>query len=123
MLRWKLTKIQKNRPYTVADELFAIGSVIFTMMTGRQPTINTDSYLAAAQYSDELKATVRYLLDFHTGSKTHVNVLPTTMAVMEQYQQWKLHSEEGKLYKDIEDDMGARCGAKTNMAMEMETHS
>ncbi|KAM0463006.1 hypothetical protein ACHAPV_003131 [Trichoderma viride] len=114
------TYTAKNRPYTVADELFAIGSVIFTMMTGRQPTTDTDSYLAAAQYSDELEATVRYLLDIHTSSKTHVNVLPTTMAVMEQYQQWKLHSEEGKLYKDIEDDMGARCGAKTKM---METHS
>lgn len=86
------------------------------MMTGRQPTINSDSYLAMAQYSDELKDTVRYLLDFRTGSGTHVNsVLPTTMAVMEQYQQWKLHSEEGTLYKDIEDDMAARCGAKTKM--------
>ncbi|EHK49879.1 hypothetical protein TRIATDRAFT_188833 [Trichoderma atroviride IMI 206040] len=108
-----------NRPYTVADELFAIGSVIFTMMTGRQPAINTDSYLAAAQYSNELKAVARYLLDLHSG-ETHVDsVLPTTMAVTEQYQQWKLHSEEGRLYKDIEDDMAARCGAKTRM----ETHS
>ncbi|PON22275.1 hypothetical protein TGAM01_v208758 [Trichoderma gamsii] len=85
-----------------------------------EPTLNTDSYLVKSQYSDELKDTVRYLLDFRTGSDTHINsVLPTTMAVMEQYQQWKLHSEEGKLYKDIEDDMAARCGAKTNM----ETHS
>ncbi|PNP46712.1 hypothetical protein TGAMA5MH_01663 [Trichoderma gamsii] len=114
------TYTAENRPYTVADELFAIGSVIFTMMTGRQPTLNTDSYLVKSQYSDELKDTVRYLLDFRTGSDTHVNsVLPTTMAVMERYHQWKLHSEEGKLYKDIEDDMAARCGAKTNM----ETHS
>lgn len=80
------------------------------MMTGRQPTINTDNYLVKSQYSDELKDTVRYLLDFRTGSETHVNsVLPTTLAVMEQYQHWKLHSEEGKLYKDIEDDMAARC--------------
>jgi serine/threonine protein kinase len=110
ILRWKLTVIQENRPYTIADELFAIGSVIFTMMTGRQPTINTDNYLVKSQYSDELKDTVRYLLDFRTGSETHVNsVLPTTLAVMEQYQHWKLHSEEGKLYKDIEDDMAARC--------------
>ncbi|KAL7900150.1 kinase-like domain-containing protein [Trichoderma sp. SZMC 28014] len=108
------TFTSENRPYTVADELFSIGSVTFTMMTGRQPTINTDSYLATAQYSDELKDTVRYLLDFSTSSKTRVNsVLPTTMAVMEQYQQWKLHSEEGKLYKDIEDDMAARCGANS----------
>ncbi|KAK1241423.1 hypothetical protein MKX08_001397 [Trichoderma sp. CBMAI-0020] len=100
----------EESPYTVADELFAVGSVIFTMMTSRQPTTDASSYLTAVQYSDELEATVRYLLNFHSISKTPVNsVLPTTMAVTEQYQQWKLYSEEGKLHRDIEDDMAARC--------------
>jgi hypothetical protein len=110
---------QENRPYTVADELSAIGSIIFTMMTGRQLTIDADSYLARAKYSDALKATARYLLDFHTGSETQVDsVLPITIDVMEQYRRWKLYSEEGQLYKDIEDDMAARRSAKTKMEME-----
>lgn len=61
---------------------------------------------------------VQYLLDCHLGSAAQImdRVLPTTMVVMQHYQYWKLNSEEGKLYKDIEDDMTARCGA--NMGME-----
>lgn len=83
-----------------------------------EPTINTDSYLAKAQYSQELRDMVQYLLDCHLGSAAQImdRVLPTTMVVMQHYQYWKLNSEEGKLYKDIEDDMTARCGA--NMGME-----
>lgn len=37
-------------------------------------------------------------------------VLPTTKSVMEYYRYWKLHAEEGQLYKDVEDDMAARIG-------------
>lgn len=94
------------------------------MMTGRKPsshkpTINTDSYLAKAKYSEELRNMVQYLLDFHSGSEAQTaRVLPTTMLVMQHYQHWKLHSEEGKRYKDIEDDMAARCLAKMGMEME-----
>ncbi|KAK6449702.1 hypothetical protein FP744_10005952 [Trichoderma asperellum] len=154
----------ENRPYTIADELFSIGSVIFTMMTGQkpvpsyenysrchitssspqdsgqtpcnqqnttqlelhprprhpschEPTINTDSYLARAQYSEQLRDMVRCLLDCGPGSsRTQMDrVLPTTMLAMQRYQHWKFHSEQGKLYKDIEDDMAARCGAKMRM--------
>lgn len=155
---------QENRPYTVADELFSIGSVIFTMMTGRkpvtsyenyrrchitssspqdseqtscdqqnttqlelhpqprhpschEPAINTDSYLVRAQYSEQLRDMVRCLLECDQGShKAQMDrVLPTTMLAMQRYQHWKLHSVQGKLYKDIEDDMAARCGAKMRM--------
>ncbi|KAL9477273.1 hypothetical protein ACSS6W_007114 [Trichoderma asperelloides] len=158
------TYTAENRPYTIADELFSIGSVIFTMMTGQkpvpsyenysrchitssspqdsgqtpcnqqnttqlelhprprhpschEPTINTDSYLARAQYSEQLRDMVRCLLDCGPGSsRTQMDrVLPTTMLAMQRYQHWKLHSEPGKLYKDIEDDMAARCGAKMRM--------
>lgn len=77
------------------------------MMIGRQPVLSCDNLTAQAHYSDALKAVVRYLLRF---SEARVDrVLPTTEFVMEFYRRWKLHTEEGKLYKDIEDDMAARC--------------
>ncbi|KAM0254894.1 hypothetical protein ACHAQJ_006331 [Trichoderma viride] len=149
-----------NYPYTVANELFSIGTVIFTMMTGRkplfycekyscchitsssldlqgcktmphdqqcthlhqrlrhpdchEPTINTDNYLAKAQYSEGLRRVIKELLAFHPGSKAQIaKILPLTKLVMEYYWDWKFDSEEGMRYKDIEDDMTARYLAET----------
>jgi hypothetical protein len=57
---------------------------------------------------------VRNLLAFHPGSKMQIaKVLPLTKLVMDDYWDWRVGSEEGMRYKDIEDDMTARYRAET----------
>lgn len=75
----------------------------------REPTINTDNYLALAQYSVGLRRVVRDLLAFHPCSKTQIaKVLPLTKLVMDYYWHWKAGTDEGMQYRDVEDDMMAR---------------
>ncbi|UKZ79664.1 hypothetical protein TrVFT333_007424 [Trichoderma virens FT-333] len=93
-----------NRPYTVADELFSVGAVIFTMMTGREFPFYCKP--AMARYSRGLRQVVADLLALYPSNETKITkVLPLTKLVMEHYRDWKNGTDEGKWYKDIEDDM------------------
>ncbi|KAL7911967.1 kinase-like domain-containing protein [Trichoderma velutinum] len=100
-----------NQPYTIVNELFSVGTIIFTMMTGRQfPFYSTSSMV---KYSAGLQRVVMDLLVLHPDSKLKITkVLPRTKLVMDYYREWKNSTNEGKNYKDIEDDMIPRYEAE-----------
>ncbi|KAL7783155.1 hypothetical protein V8C43DRAFT_318550 [Trichoderma afarasin] len=70
-----------NYPYTIANELFSVGKVISTMMTGEE----SPSYdkLPMTRYSAGLRRVVMDLVDLQSNSKRNItNVLPRTKMVM-----------------------------------------
>ncbi|KAF7543801.1 hypothetical protein G7046_g9927 [Stylonectria norvegica] len=162
-------------PYTLADELWSIGSVVFTMMTGRaltyncancgcahvvrcarggclkdeyessgricdctvggcehlsseacdhittqwpacphhgqcsHPVINVDSYLERARYTSYLRDAVKGLLEYSVDNRKIVKkAMPHAALVARAYALWRETTEEGKAYRDIEDDMTER---------------
>ncbi|KAL5092341.1 hypothetical protein Trisim1_001600 [Trichoderma cf. simile WF8] len=103
-----------NYPYTIANELFSVGKVIATMMTDEEfPSYDK---LPMTRYSAGLRGVVMGLL--HSDSKKKITkVLPRTKIVMKYYREWKNGTDEGKNYKDIEDDMLPRYEAEMEMEM------
>lgn len=66
-----------------------------------------------ARYSRGLRQLVADLLALYPGNETKITkVLPLTKLVMEHYRDWKNGTDEGKWYKDIEDDMTVRYEAE-----------
>ncbi|KAK4085291.1 uncharacterized protein Triagg1_281 [Trichoderma aggressivum f. europaeum] len=103
-----------NYPYTITNELFSVGTVIFEMMTGRK--FPNYSLLSMARYSAGLRQVVMDLLVLHPDSRKKITkVLPWTKLVMGRYREWKNSTDEGKNYKDIEDDMIPRYEAEMEM--------
>ncbi|KAK4070489.1 hypothetical protein Trihar35433_4956 [Trichoderma harzianum] len=101
-----------NYPYTIANELFSVGKVLFTMMTGEKSP--SSDKLPMTRYSARLQQVVMDLLKPDSRRK-FTKVLPRTKLVMEYYREWKNDTEEGKNYKDIEDDMLPRYEAEMEM--------
>lgn len=84
------------------------------MMTGNE----SPSYdkLPMTRYSAGLQRVVMNLLKPDSRRKI-TKVLPRTKLVMEYYREWKNGTEEGKNYKDIEDDLLPRYEAEMEMEM------
>lgn len=82
------------------------------MMTGEK----SPSYggLPMTRYSAGLQRVVMDLLKPDSRRKI-TKVLPRTKMVMDYYREWKNSTEEGKNYKDIEDDMIPRYEAEMQM--------
>lgn len=168
---------QKDRVYSLDHELFSIGSIIFTMMTGRQPTyacdkcgcshitycpggctptvlpceclyggcqhvgyarcdevrnnwpacthncsrqtIHVTGWLLRARYSGMLRTAVQeLLLRFGRYEPNASSVKRTARFVERSYRHWREATQEGREYRDIEDDMRARWKAKEERRME-----
>ncbi|CAM1506388.1 Fc.00g060290.m01.CDS01 [Cosmosporella sp. VM-42] len=157
-----------EHPYTLGDEFFSIGAVVFTMMTGITPTtnckkcgcshvthvqnclmntfkcprdsfplgpdahmkdktstdpktlsgvcehdcsedeINIDAYLGQARYSDGLRRVLHLFLLYNGRKKLSLSKALNTYKIVDHYfMSWK-ETEEGREYKDVEDDMAER---------------
>lgn len=82
------------------------------MMTGEKSP--SSDKLSKTRYSARLRKVVMDLLQSDSKGKI-TKVLPRTKMAIEYYREWKNGTDEGKNYKDIEDDMLPRYEAEMQM--------
>lgn len=76
-----------------------------------RPVINIDSLMARARYSKLLIEKVKALVKWNPDKGGHwESVNHTWCSIEESYAEWKRLSPEGRLHRDLEDDLWARAG-------------
>lgn len=131
----RLTTQQAKRPYTKVDDFFALGCLLYQMITGQKPpdeekcpvcTCEHMNPLARCDhqcarrwrpdwdmsrlyqaYSTELLQLVFFFL-LKPWSVRYHNAIDLLDRAMEGYRVWKAESPDGKLYRDAEDNIMAR---------------
>jgi hypothetical protein len=75
-----------------------------------ESVINVHSYLARARYTKTLRSIIKDLLQYDPQENSVQWVEANSFAeiVEREYRSWKIRTEEGRDYVDIEDDMDKR---------------